>query len=114
VLAAGVALQLIQHGTTAPGYYVRSITRAETVFFFLFLLVAALGAATVLTGFGRRLYWTAVTGLLVASTALGVWIIRVSLSSPIDVFTAQRAAIRALARGESPYSMFRNLPGEPV
>jgi hypothetical protein len=105
VLTLGLAGCLVALATTPPGFFFfahpRPIEHPQ--------LIAGLAAATVLIALitvdprRRRHLWFPL--LLVVFAHIGMWLIRASPRPGIDVMTVQRAAIKALMHGTSPYSI---------
>ena len=108
-LAIGLSVNLVMLSTMKIGFYLGEPSPLVHPEF-----VAGLASAFVLSILividsprAVRLWFPL---LLLTFAALGVWMIRASPDPRIDVITVHRAAIEALARGESPYGItFENI-----
>jgi hypothetical protein len=109
VIVVGLAANLTMLATMKIGFYLADPSpSAHPVF--LIGLVAALLALTLILVDARRASRVWFPLLLVTFAALGVWMIQTSPNPQIDVITVHRAAIAALAQGQSPYGVtFENI-----
>jgi hypothetical protein len=113
VLAMGLSGNFVILATSQPAYYLKNRWPWQHPWYLLGIVTAAI--LTLLIGIDdrrRRIWFPALLGVFLC---LGIWLIRASPDPYIDVMTVQRAAIDALWRGQSPYSIaFRNIYGSDV
>ncbi len=107
ILACGIAWQIRALLTAKPGMYVTDAANMT-----LFTSAVAVQGAFIALGLSRlrafsRLWFP---GVLVASLALGVWMIKESPEPLIDVVVVHREALDALIEGKDPYRIsFTNI-----
>ena len=109
IIAVGLAVNFVMLSTMKIGFYLAEpLPSAHPEF--LAGLAVAFALLTLVVVDPRRAARAWFPLLLLTFVALGVWMIRSSPNPQIDVITVHRAAIEALARGESPYSVtFENI-----
>lgn len=90
--------------TSLPGVYTQAGPNALRTFQMGVLVLALLAALLVLLP-RTRMVVPLTVGLIVAHAFLGTWVIRHSLSPPIDVHLFQRDGVEALLQGRNPYAL---------
>lgn len=106
VLAAGIAWQIAELLTTAPGFYVTdgNITYFNTG---IWMQAAAIALGLFNLPWIRQVWFP---GLLAVSTLVGVWTIRAAPDPLIDVVEVHKEAVNALLQRRDPYRItFRNI-----
>ena len=103
-VAIGLAVNLVMLSTMKVAFYLGDPSPSAHPEFLVGLASAVVLLALIVVDSPRaaRIWFPL---LLLTFAALGVWMIRSSPNPQIDVITVHRAAIAALARGESPYSV---------
>lgn len=104
LLAAGIALQLIQsYASPLPGSW--HGPRAGATFYLLLSAATLASLLLIWTGWRAtdRAGRVALLVLVAVVTAMGAWIIHATPQPHMDVWHAQTAGLEALWRGENPY-----------
>jgi hypothetical protein len=103
MLAVALGVQFALLYATAPAATLKLDTPDDIVPFQAGIALSAALAAVGVSG--TRVARAAVSLLLLAHLALGVWIIRATPAPGVDVYTFQRDACDALLHGVNPYSI---------
>jgi hypothetical protein len=102
VAGIGVGWQVLQLLTAPPGIYLAPSANLAAFRIGVIVEAAAIAACAAGIRAGRRLWFP---GALTVHAALGIWLLHASPSPHIDVAVVHREAIRALLRGQNPYSI---------